>query len=267
MISEVRPADASPEIAAIYADIRAVSGVPVVNLIWRHFASLPGVLEWAWEAVRPLIGSEEIAAARQRLEAAVEIPAVTARTGANWEEAGVPAAELADIRAVVTGYIRGNLTNLIALTALRLRLDRPDASPASFSPAPEQSRAPPLPPLLRADALPAGVARDVRALAAKHDGTSDGTIPSLYLALAVWPGVLRVLPVWLEALYAPDTLREARSSAVRAAEAEASALLPAIGPAPPGLPVMRPTLDRFTRLVIPDMVPVCLALKDLLPPL
>jgi len=40
-----------PEIATLYADIRAVSGLPVVNLIWRHFAALPGVLPWVW--VRP----------------------------------------------------------------------------------------------------------------------------------------------------------------------------------------------------------------------
>ena len=46
--------DATGVTAAIYADIRAVLGVGVVNLIWRHLATMPGALPWAWETVRPL---------------------------------------------------------------------------------------------------------------------------------------------------------------------------------------------------------------------
>jgi hypothetical protein len=45
--AEIREAHASPAIAAIYAKIRHGSGLPLVNLIWRHFAALPGVLPWA----------------------------------------------------------------------------------------------------------------------------------------------------------------------------------------------------------------------------
>jgi hypothetical protein len=73
---EIHPLNASPEISAIYADIRAVSGLQMVNLIWRHFAALPNVLEWAWAGVRPLVGSQEMAAARHRLIYAVELPAI-----------------------------------------------------------------------------------------------------------------------------------------------------------------------------------------------
>ena len=265
MISEVRPENASPEIAAIYADIRAVSGVPVVNLIWRHFASLPGVLEWAWKAVQPLVGSQEIAAARHRLETAVRLPAFALRDGAEWQRAGVSGSELADVQTVVTGYVWGNLTNLIALTALRLRLERPNAPSALLSSAPRPPSLPPLPQLPHIEALPPALRATIRALAASHDGTDDGTIPSLYLALAPWPGLVTALPEWLAALYKPEVMRQARLSTVSAAETEASALLPMIGPEPAGLRLMRPTLDRFTRLVIPDMVPVCLVLKQLIP--
>jgi hypothetical protein len=41
-------------IAAIFADIRQVLGVDVVNLIWRHLATVDGALPWAWQALRPL---------------------------------------------------------------------------------------------------------------------------------------------------------------------------------------------------------------------
>ncbi len=265
MIAQVHMSEATPDIAAIYADISAVSGVPMVNLIWRHFASQPGVLPWAWAAVRPLVGSVEMVAARARLEAAVELPALTPRTSAQWRQAGVAETTLANVHATMAAYVRGNLTNIIALTALRLGLDRPDEPPARLLPAQISPLPPSLPPLPRIETLPADLAATVRALAGSHDGTRDGTIPSLYLALAPWPGVVATLSEWLGPLYAPEAMRAARQSAVRAAEAEAAALLPAVGPAPQALPVVRPTLDRFTTLVIPDLIPVCIALRDLLP--
>ncbi len=265
MFAEIRPADAPPAIAAIYADIRAVSGVPMVNLIWRHFAALPGVLEWAWTTARPLVASGPMAAARARVAAAVALPAITKPTDEALARAGLDdAAALAALRAMIAAYVRGNVTNVIALTALRLRLDAPDRPAARLSPGLPPPAAPPLPPLARIEALPAGLAAAVRALAARHDGTGDGVIPSLYLALAPWPGVVEALARWLGPLYAPAAMRAARASTLRAAEQEAASMLPAIGPAPDGLAAMRPTLDRFTRLVIPDLVPVCIALDGLL---
>ena len=52
-LAELREAEAPPEIAAIYAALRAASGVPLVNLIYRHLATLDGVLPWVWAAIRP----------------------------------------------------------------------------------------------------------------------------------------------------------------------------------------------------------------------
>jgi len=48
-VPAITEAGATGEIAAIFADIRHVLGVEVVNLIWRHLATLPGALPWAWE--------------------------------------------------------------------------------------------------------------------------------------------------------------------------------------------------------------------------
>lgn len=265
MIAEIRPADAPPGIAAIYADIQAASGVPMINLIWRHVASLPGVLEWAWTAVRPLVASEQMAAARQRIAHSAALPALTPRLRADWAAAGVDDAALPDLAKMMAAYVRGNLTNIVALTALRMRLDNPALPAAVPTPAPPPPRAAPLPPLPRIEALPPALAGTVSALAARHDGTGDGVIPSLYLALAPWPGLLAALPDWLGPLYEPEVLRRMRTRVVQSAEAEAQSLLPAFGPTPSGVAAMRPALDRFTRLVIPDLIPICLALNGILP--
>ncbi len=42
--------EATGETARIFADIRETLGSPVVNLIWRHLATVEGGLEWAWTA-------------------------------------------------------------------------------------------------------------------------------------------------------------------------------------------------------------------------
>ena len=262
---QVHQEDAPPEIAAIYADIRAASGVPVVNLIWRHFAALPGVLPWAWGAVAPLVRSIEIDAARRQVTKAVAIPPVQPLAPSDWHGAGVDAAGQAEIARITDAYIRGNLTNLITLTALRLWLDDPGLAPARLSAgtAAAVPDAPLLPPLPRIEALDAATAAQVRTLAARHDGSGDGVIPSLYLALAKWPAVLEALPSWLAELYAPGRLRQARESACQAAGAAAQGLIPHPGAPPEGVAAMQPALQRFTRLLIPDLVPVCLAMRRL----
>lgn len=263
---QIYPCDASPEIAAIYADIRAISGVPMVNLIWRHFAALPEVIQWAWKGVRPLVGSQEMAAARTRLIGAVELPALRPLATEAWQAVGIDAATLPAFTAMMADYVRGNCTNIIALTALRLRLEGIDHAAPGLTPAPLPAPADPLPPLPRIEDLDTGLAAAIRALAKRHDGTDGGIIPSLYLALAPWPGVVDAFSEWLGALYVPEAMRAARESTCRAAEAEAVTMLPTLGPPPRDVSAMRPALERFTRSVIPDLIPVCIAVHQLLSP-
>ena len=53
-VPAITEAAATGETAAIFADIRQVLGVDVVNLIWRHLATIDGALPWAWGTLRPL---------------------------------------------------------------------------------------------------------------------------------------------------------------------------------------------------------------------
>lgn len=255
-LPEIREAEASPEVAAIYAEIKTLSGLPQVNLIWRHFAALPGVLPWAWGAVRPLVASRSMAEARLRLAAAVPLPAPGA-----LPDPGLTPAEWDRVQAMLAAYIQGNLTNLVALTALRLRLEQPQAAAGRLLPVAAPPPAPPpLEPLPRLADLPPGMVAAIRALAARHDGGS-GVIPSLYLHLAHWPGLLGVLPDWLGPVFAPGALEAVRAATRRLAEAEAAALLPAPTAPPAGTePAVAAALGRFTGQVIADLLPVCLYL-------
>lgn len=262
---EIHPLNASPEIAAIYADIRAVSGLSMVNLIWRHFAALPDVIAWAWKGVRPLVASKELVDARQRLIDAIELPTLPALSAETWRAAGVDGAELTAFRAMMADYVRGNSTNIIVLTALRLRLEGLDHASPVFSTAPPPVAMKQSPPLPRIDTLDPNLAGAIRALAQRHEGAQGGIIPSLYLELVRWPALIATFPHWLEALYEPSAMRTARASTCRAAEREALALLPALDSTPPNVAEMRPALEHFTRLIIPDLTPVCVAVQRLLP--
>jgi hypothetical protein len=256
-LPELREAEAPPDIAAIYAALRRASGVPLVNLIHRHLATLPGVLPWVWQAIRPPLEDGRLAGARDRLAAAMPLPpARPLPAGA------LDAAERADVAALVETYNRGNLTNLILLTALRRALEGAPAAPGPPPPAiTRPAMLPPPPPLPKLAELPPDLAAAVRALAARH-GTG-GVVPSLYLHLAHWPAIPPALPGWLGAALDPAAIVAGRDAAVRLAEREADALRPTLalqGEVPNGHgPAVLAVLGTFTRQVIPAMVPIGLA--------
>ena len=63
-LAEIREAEAPPAFAAIYAALNNGIGIGQVNLIWRHAAALPGVLDWLWAQAAPALASSAAAAAR-----------------------------------------------------------------------------------------------------------------------------------------------------------------------------------------------------------
>lgn len=68
-VPAIAEADAIGDTAALFADIRATLGVPVVNLIWRHLATIPEALPWAWSTLKPHYASGVIANAADTLSA------------------------------------------------------------------------------------------------------------------------------------------------------------------------------------------------------
>jgi hypothetical protein len=246
MLAEIREPDAPPEVDAIYGKLRSAYGLPMVNLIWRHFATLPGVLPWAWESIAP--ATPLLPAATARLVAALEpLPRLAMGTDA----AGIAAL-----------YNRGNLSNLILLTALlRGRMDAaPGIAPGGSSP----EMLPTPPPLPRLEALSPEARRSVLALAALH-GHAAGVVPTLYLHLAHWPALLTPLYMALSPLFGMGRIAALRARALAAASREADALRPHLAAPPPppsdSLARARAVLAPFTGQVIPDMVPIGLMLS------
>ena len=59
-IPAIAESDATGDVAALYQDLRVTLGVPFVNLIWRHLATIPGGLAWVWTLTKPLYVSGEL---------------------------------------------------------------------------------------------------------------------------------------------------------------------------------------------------------------
>ena len=271
-VPAITEAEATGETAAIYADIRRVYGVSVVNLVWRHLATFPGALPWAWEMVRPLYVDGTI-----RREAAVfrssrRLPEIAAMPPEVFAAAGLGPGDLPRIRDVLDAYDRTNPMALIALSVVQQRLgdsetdgggERTKAElrvPETSEPVLE------LPPLLRLDELAPPVAQLVLRLNGIGAARQDPVLASMYRNLAHWPGYLALAWVLLAPLDADGALASAIEDALSQARTRAAAIV-AGAPMPQVVlpPVLRPTasdaIERFTGDAIARMVVVCGVLR------
>jgi hypothetical protein len=273
-LAEIRENEAPPETAGLYDDIRRETGLPVVNLIYRHFATLPGVLPWVWGLLRPALRSGQVDEALQRIGATLRLPTPRGLSAALSGLDDLGDADRQDIAAILDVYNRGNLLNLINLNAVRIVLDRRDPGDAA---APSGQRVErmervcrgPTPPLPKLAELSDEVGSLVRSLAALHSA-GDGVIPSLYLHLAYWPPLLAAARAPIGELIAGGELEWVRSDLQRLAVAEARGLAQAMTPDRPApaehVEPLRRALEIFAGRLIGEMAVIGRVLRQALPP-
>ena len=56
----IREHEAAGNVADTFADIKTTMRISTVNLIWRHLATNPPALEYAWARARPLYDSPNL---------------------------------------------------------------------------------------------------------------------------------------------------------------------------------------------------------------
>ncbi len=204
-LAEIGEAQASGKTAKLYDDIRRQMGVGMVNLIYRHMAARPGVLPWAWGALRPLFAGGAIAAEMGALNLDDDFPAVSAVPRPAWFAAGLNDHSLRTVRMILDDYNRGNLSNLLAIGALARFLA--DDAPARAPREEDASAAPPppmrLPPIRSMDEVDDSTAALIRLLSAPLAPAGTRMIPSLYRHLAPWPAWLAMAAA---AALTPDVL-------------------------------------------------------------
>jgi hypothetical protein len=257
-LAEIREVDADPTTATVYLDIKRATGLPQVNLIYRHLATVPGMLAWTWAVIGPLYKSGAIARHARALIKQLAIPA---------DDGGIldslPAAEREAVATVLAFYNYGNSNNLVAFSALlHASQSPPEASPAdqgieaAAAPAPLAD----IPALPRREALAPDVLNLIAELTARQGGAQIGVTPSLYLHLGLWPEALRLTHARVMAMIDNGALSREVGMLVSKADTIALSLQSRLGrpqgalPAGEHLATSLATVRTFVRNTIPEMV-------------
>jgi hypothetical protein len=252
LLAELPEDRATGAIAAIYDEIRRFSGVPYVSSLQRYLATMPGVLEWAWAAIRPAMLSGVIPETGWRLADSVRLtplPPVSAAARAAWK---LDIGAYATIGAIAENFVRVSPVNLVTGTCLRLLL----TAPPPHGPGIETSWTPPamLPPM-PGNADPDALPPEQRAVLMRFATEVDGApfIPALYRQLARYPAFLE----WLADTLVPRLTDPETNTARAAFRAAALDAAPAIVARLPGVPAPAPdgettrrvlaTIDRYAQ--------------------
>ncbi|OFX02098.1 MAG: hypothetical protein A3D94_06735 [Alphaproteobacteria bacterium RIFCSPHIGHO2_12_FULL_66_14] len=222
----VAEVSAAGETADLFVDIRATVGVRVVNLVWRHLATLDGALPWAWAAVKPLYLRGMVDTAAARFRSGMTLPRLGSLAGE----------EPASVDAVLASYDHSNTINLLALGALLawLRGETGAAGTAEQGPrlpAPDVA----LPPL----ASEADVPPETWALVLRLNRFGDRPRPlilaSMYRHLAHAPAFLRRIEDVLAPVQADGSLGRAIAANRASAHVATMRLARAVSARPPPL--------------------------------
>jgi hypothetical protein len=261
-VPAVAEAAATGRIADLFADIRQVLGVDVVNLVWRHLATIEGALEWAWPTLRPLYVDGALAGEAAGLRAGLALPPVPPIPAEVFAGLGLGPGDLAGIRDVLVAYDR---TNPLALIALSTLLADPPAGARGEEvsvPTPARPRMVlrRLPTLAE---LPPETAALIMALNGLGTRRPGAILASMYRHLAYWPAYLAFAWLFLAPLDAGGQLATAIGAARQEAQRRAARLLArrcggrTAPPHPALAAAAAAAVEPFVGDVIAKMVVIC----------
>ena len=267
-VPAITEAGATGETAAIFADIREVLEVDVVNLIWRHLATIDGALPWAWNSLRPCYVDGSVQGEAMALRAELALPPHCAVPPELFTALGLHAGDLAAIRDILAAYDHTNAMAMVALSALCGRLDaapQPEAALGGAKPAPPMPRTR-LPRLLDLTDMQAETAALVTALNGFGTRRSGAVLASMYRHLAHWPAYLSFAWLLLAPLDADGRLGTAIQQARRAASARARRLQGQLVVSPVPWPAAQAekislAIEPFVGDVIVRMLVICTFLR------
>ena len=249
--------EATGEIAELYADIRETLNVTAINYVWRHIATIDGGLRWAWDAAKPMFVSGLVETECEHLMAELSFPELPPLSDTTLSLVGVNPENRATIGAILDTYNRGNLLNIVSLSAL---LEQP-VVPASNN----RARAglpstkltfPPIPEVID---LSDEISEQVLVLNGLGAGDEPNrVVASIYKHVALWPGYLSLTWAQFIVMHNDGSLLKLIEDTKMKARLHASYIASELGPRPAGevSDRVRETVGEFTGTVIARMVPI-----------
>jgi len=118
LLKEQAESDASPQSLAVYAQLRKLCGISTVPLFYRHLATIPGALEWAWTALGPGLRTGILQKSAWEITRSVKFENVTRLSNQTLNSLGITTGDLVDLHKVLTAYDRSNPVTLLGLRYL-----------------------------------------------------------------------------------------------------------------------------------------------------
>ncbi len=183
---------ASGRIAEIYGEIRTYGAVPYVSSLQRQLATVPGCLEWLWEAVRPAFIDGSVPEAAWGAVRGLDLPTLTPVPRPALRAMGVEGDGEAALQGVYETFLRASPVNMVTASLMGhlLAADAAGEGAAAASAPSWQPPAPP-PPL---PGFPSDAELGEEGMALLNLFTVDMSgstfVPGLYRLLAHWPGYL-----------------------------------------------------------------------------
>lgn len=253
----VSEAEATGEIADLFADIRETLNVSAINYVWRHIATIDGGLRWAWEASKPLFISGLIEKECKHLMAELSFPKLAVVPENALSQIDVEQDDKVKIAAILDTYNRGNMMNMMSLSAL---LVEPKSVPAGER---DSAKLPstdvPLPPFPEVADLTENASEQVMVL--NGFGAKAGpnrVVASIYKHVALWPGYLTLTWAQFIELHKDGSLLAMIEETKQKSHLHASYIAHELGPRPEGQVAnnVKKAVTEFTDTAIARMIPI-----------
>ena len=266
LLSELAERDATGEAAAIYAEIRHLGGVPMVALIFRHFATLPGALEWMWSAVGPAWRSGALQQAAWRVAREAPLQPLLPVSRPALRALDVDEAGEREIAIVLEAYNRANPENMLTMLCVSrlLRGHVATAVPSSDSWSPPAAPAP-LVAMGDVTRLPRELSDLLDLVSAPGEPGTPRVVQSLYRHFLHRPAFLALAITLLRQRFDDGSI-DGEVAQMNARMSEQAERLVASMDAPPAPhPGIAPVSARFSGRVIPQMIVVGRLLEECMP--
>jgi hypothetical protein len=145
MFGDLPEDQASGRVAEIYGEIRTYGAVPYVSSLQRQLATVPGCLEWLWEAVRPAFIDGSVPEAAWGAVRGLDLPALAPVQRPALRAMGVDEAGEAVLQGIYETFLRASPVNMVT-ASLMGHLLAEDAADEGAESAAAPSWQPPAPP-------------------------------------------------------------------------------------------------------------------------
>ena len=271
---EIPESEATGTVRELYDDMKATMNIGMINLIYRRMATADGLLEWVWDAVRPVLASGDVERAALLLESGLDWPSMPEIPAPALPLLGLGSPEIDTLIRVLDDYNRGNSLNLFLLTAFAERLksggsweEVPDATVDVPSAKPQD-----LPPIVAMSDMSKETASLVRVLSAPIALDNKPMIPSLFRHLARWPGYLALVSPHIIHMIGSGKLSTVssivRNRAIGFAPDLGKKIRVPVGLKTPGEAIQAYWINQwqsYTSKPIPEMIVIGYALRHALP--